>query len=246
MKILKILIILLSMAFSNGFTQGIQNKCITVYGKVKVFAKADRTKVVFTIKGVGSNLKLAFDEAKIKMQNISSRLHEIGLSEKNISTSFFQSSENFGDKAFLSSKKDYRAIMTVTVVTDSLQLLEPIIIIISKGEVEKIINVSFELTNFFKLKKQGLEKAILKAKEKAETVAKQLGISYGNVIEIEEIQSPVPEKESISYFKYRSITPFNVPLYSISDYENNNSIYSQEISFYSEVKVVFELLNSDM
>ena len=150
-------ILLIVFMFSNILAQENTDKYLNVFGKVKIFAKADRAKILFTIKGVGSSLKFAFDDAKIKMQSIFTIFNEIGLSEKNISTSFFESSENYGDKAFLSSKKDYRAIMTVTVASDNLELLEQIIIIISEGDVEKIKEVTFELNNFFELKKNGLD-----------------------------------------------------------------------------------------
>ena len=246
MRSFGICILLILLTLSKSLAQEGNDKYLNVFGKVKIFATADRAKILFTIKGVGSSLKFAFDDAKTKMQSISTRFNEIGLSEKNISTSFFESSENYGDKAFLSSKKDYRAIMTVTVATDSLELLEQIIIIISEGDVEKIKEVTFELNNFFELKRNGLEKAIKKAKEKAEIMAKELGIKYGRVLELEEIPTSVPEVESVRSYKYIPPQPFNAPYYALRSYlAEDRSIYSQEMTFYIEVRVKFEILESD-
>lgn len=243
MKPVIILSLFCLIFFQNSFAQEIKSNHLTVFGKVKVFAKADKANVVFSIKGVGRSLKLAFDDAKLKMKNISNQFDSLGLDSENISTSFFQSSENFGDKAFLSSKKDYRAVMTVTVTTDSLQLLEPLILAISASKIERIINVSFELTNYFSLRKRGLEKAISKAKEKADLVTEKLGVSYGNILEVQEIQTPQPEVESRSLYQFRRASPFNAPLYRMTESESNTSFYSQEISFYTEVKIVFEIIN---
>jgi hypothetical protein len=70
MNKLKISITFLLIIFFNVFAHDIYNNRLTVFGKVKVFADADRDYVVFNIKGVGSNLKFAINDAKNKMQNI--------------------------------------------------------------------------------------------------------------------------------------------------------------------------------
>lgn len=246
MRSTRLLFILILIIIFHSFAQEIQNNHLIVYGKVKVFAKADRASVIFLIKGVGSSLKSAFDDARNQMRIISNELYGLGLSKKNISTSFFQSSENFGDKAFLSSKKDYRSIMTVTITTDSLSLLEPIVIILSESEVERIVDISFDLTNYSEMRKKGLEKAVFKAKEKAELISKEFDIKIGNILTIEE--SETQEPLSRSYHRFGNYpSPFNAPLYfsrqSTFSPGEDSSIYSEEISFFSEVKVVFEILN---
>jgi len=244
MKTFNLLLILFITA--NCLSQEILDNHLTVYGKVKVFAKADRATITFNLKGTGSSLKSAFNDAKIQMNKISTALNNVGISEKDISTSFFQSSENYGDKAFLSSKKDYRAIMTVTITTDSLELLEPMVVILSENKVENISNISFDLIDFFNLKKKGLEKAISKAKEKADLICKEFGIKYSKILSIEEIKSPEPENPFKNYQEYPYL-PFNAPLLmserSLYKGKEFSSIYSQEISFYSEVKVMFEINN---
>ena len=244
MKILKFLIILVFAI--TCLSQEVKNNQLTVYGKVKVFAQADRAAVTFHIKGTGSSLKNAFNDAQTQMSRISTQLIDIGLNDKDISTSFFQSSENFGDKAFLSSKKNFRAIMTVTINIDSLELLEPTVVILSESEIENISSISFELIDYFDLRKKGLEEAILKAKEKADLICKELGISCGKILSIEEMESPEPENKSGFYQGYPS--PFNAPLIvaerSFYKGKGETSIYSQEISFYSEVKIIFEINNN--
>lgn len=243
-KILFIAVLFLSVA---SFAQEVEDNRLTVYGKVKVFAKADRANIVFHLKGVGSSLNRAFDDAKQQMSIISTKLENIGLSKRDISTSFFQSRENFGDKAFLSSKKDYCAIMTVTVTTDSLELLEPVVVILSESRVESISSISFDLINYLDLRKRGLKEAVLKAKEKADLVSKELDLVCGDVLSVEEIKGPEPESRSLTFNRYPS--PFNVPLFTQEgpSYErgDESSIYSQEISFFSEVRIIFEIVNNE-
>jgi uncharacterized protein YggE len=246
MKSLKILFIAVLFLSVASFAQEVEDNRLTVYGKVKVFTKADRANIVFQLKGVGSSLKSAFEDAEEQMSTVSARLESIGLGKKNISTSFFQSSENYGDKAFLSSKKDYRAMMTVAITTDSLELLEPAVVILSESNVERISSISFDLIDYSDLRKRGLKEAIVKAKEKADLVSKELGLMCGDILSVEEIESPGPESRAITFGRYA--TPFNVPFFAqeSSSYEKQDeaSIYSQEISFFSEVKVVFEMVNN--
>ena len=246
MKIYSLLIILILT--TTCLSQEVKDNQLTVYGKVKVFAQADRASITLHIKGTGSSLKNAFDDAKTQMNTISTKLNNIGLGEKEISTSFFQSSENYGDKAFLSSKKDYRATMTVTITTDSLELLEPIVIILSEGEVENISNISFELINYFDFRKKGLEKAISKAREKADLICKELGISYDKILSVEEIESPDLVNEPKFSWQRNYPSPFNAPIVLAERFNvpgETPSIYSQEISFYSEVKVTLQIINND-
>jgi uncharacterized protein YggE len=247
MKSFKILFIAILFLSVTSMAQDVKKNHLTVFGKTKVFSKADRANIFFHIKGVGSGLNRAFDDAKQQMSIISIKLENIGLGERDISTSFFQSRENLGDKAFLSSKKDYCATMTVTITTDSLELLEPIVVILSESQVESISSISFDLTDYSDLRKRGLREAILKAKEKANFVSKELGLVCGDVLSVEEIRSPEPESRPTTFNRYSS--PFNVPLFvqEGSSYQtrDESSIYSQEISFFSEVKVTFEAVNDE-
>ena len=86
MKTLKFLIILVFAI--TCLSQEVKNNQLTVYGKVKVFTQADRAAVSFHIKGTGSSLKNAFNDAQTQMSRISTQLIDIGLNDKDISTSF--------------------------------------------------------------------------------------------------------------------------------------------------------------
>jgi len=92
--------------------QEITEKGMTVRGKARVYAPANRAKVSFSIEGVGKSLEAAFDDARLKMDSIASDLYAIGLSDRDIESSFY-SGENFGNKAFWSSKRDYKATLSV-------------------------------------------------------------------------------------------------------------------------------------
>jgi uncharacterized protein len=226
-----LVVLLLLINAQIGVGQEIKDHKLTVYGKVRVFAKADRAHIKFEIKGVGSSLKSAFESARVKLDTLSNRLYSIGLEPTNLSTSFFRTEENRGDKAFLSSKKDYRAVMVVTITTQKLELLEPIAIALSEGEIERIRDIGFDLTDYTQLRKDAIVKATIAAKEKAQLVAGTLGVQCGNVLEANEIRAEG---------NWGSRDPYNNALLA-GVVGTPSSIYPDDVQFDAEVEIVFEI-----
>lgn len=244
-------VFLVAFLFQGSMAQEIEKDKLTVYGKVRVFAKTDRASISFDIQGYGKSLKIAFDNAKTQMDTISQKLFAIGLTEDEFSTTFFRNTENFGKKAFLSSKKDFRTKMTASIITRRLELLEPIIIALSESNIEGIDYISFELIDYSKLRMEGLKRAVVKAKEKADMISEILEIEYGDVIELEEIKaaSPVmPSRHSSGYpnpFNEAYQMPIEYMAQISLDSEGPSSIFARELRFDSEVKLVLEILSKE-
>ena len=230
---------------AGGFSQEVKDYRLTVYGKVKTFAKADRAKISFRIVGFGKSLQNAFADANGVMDSVVVDLSEIGISRQNLSTSFFRSSENFGSKAFLSSKKDYRVAMSAVVTTDSLDLLKSIVIILNNHRIEAIESIDFELTKFSGQRIEALRKATIKAKEKASVICTELAANCGNIVEFEELKT-TPSNEILRRFNpSRSFSPFNASINVLEQGyvagEFSRGIFAQEYEFDTEVRAVFEI-----
>ncbi len=224
------------LLITNSYAEEIEKDKLTVYGKVKVFAKADRAKVSFEIKGYGKSLKNAFESANTQIRTIAEKLSELGLSEKNISTSFFHSGENYGNKAFLSSKKNYKSVLSAMIITEKLDLLESIIVILSENKIERISDITFELIDFSKLRNKALKQAAVKAKEKAEIISQNLDLNLGGVLEFQEF------KTYENKLLRKNYTPYNTYMLAEVD-DSSPGLFSQEIEFDSEIKVVYEIIN---
>ncbi len=237
-------IVALFVLAQESFAQEITDNRLTVLGKVRVFAKADRAIIRFDIKGAGKTLGQAFENAKTQMDVVADGLDAIGLTDESLSTSFFQSRENYGNKAFLSSKRDYCATMSATIRTDRLELLQQIIIIISKSKIERISDISFELINYSQLRMDGLKKAVEKAREKANLISEQLGVHCGDVIEFEEIRSMEPVSPLV-IGRNKVQSPFNSSLFKYSvGQEGTDGIFAEELHFDSEVRIVYAIENN--
>ena len=216
---------------------------ISVEGTVELKQLADKASLSFSVKGVGSTLRQAVDNADRNTKNVIDKLLTLGIKEKDLSTSSFYSGENRGDKAFLSSSRDFQAQITTVVTIDSLPLLEPILFAISESQVQSVSQVTFSLKDEPALRKKARVEAALKAREKADDLAKTLGVTLGKVISIDEGQ---PRQGQFGVSRFSS--PFNNSIYNtvvanetVPDASIGNGFFAQTISTIGQVYVTFEL-----
>lgn len=213
------------------FAQEQKEHRIIVSGNAEMQVPADVAEFTFSVKGVGATLRGAVEDAARKVQLISNRLIKLGIPGKNIATGSFYSAENFGDKSFWSSARDYQTKMEVFVRLDSLVLLDKAIFTVSEGQIENISNISFSLKKADTEKNNVLREAVKKGKEKAEAMANQLGVSLGGVVNIEEqfsnIYTPAPRTARTMMLK--------------ADGGTENAILAHTLTLQAAVRIIFEI-----
>jgi len=228
---------------------------ISMIGSVELKEVADQASFYFTIKGVGETLRLAVEDAENKTKTLSEKIIQLGIKKKNLSTSDFLSGENYGDKAFLSSSRDYQATISTLIKTDSLNLLRPLLFLISEAEVENISNISFSLKDELGLRRRARIEAGLKAREKAEDITGALGVKLGKVLTIEEIQPTQTYTNQNQLLRvrggYNYPNPFNPGTYNVLQEDNLSSptvdeikgsgFFAKTVSITSQVKVIFAI-----
>jgi len=230
----------------------LQQPQITVNGSVELKEVADQASLTFSVKGVGPSLRLAVQHATEKMEQLRTQLGEVGVGPNQFSTSNFYSGVNFGDKAFLSSSRDYRAIITAEVKVDSLRLIQVILYSLADAEVENVSNIKFLYKDELGLRRRARVAAATKAREKADDIAKALGASVAEVIQIEEIQINYTYRtENSNTFYPTSIlqqypNPFNsVRVNTVDkpdiDESRGSELFAQTVSAQSQVRVTFKL-----
>jgi len=215
-----------------------QNQLI-VYGDAELKIQTDIANFNFSVKGVGPSLEAAVNVAKDKVKKITNELRGIGLIDKNFSTSSFYSGENRGEKAFLSDNKDYKAEISVGVSLDSLNLLEPSIMVVGSNDPNYISDVSFSLKDNSGYNMKVWEAAGLNAKEKAENLAKEMKFTLGKVLFIEENG----KSDGSGVITFRGGSFMEVASYYEGSLGNKRSaaFYSPVMVIKSHVKVIYEL-----
>ena len=192
MRISKVLfLIIFCFSFSNAQFWKVENtfekNIIIVNATADKEILADKANFSFSVIGFAKDLNTAVSNAREKVDVIAKDLFKIGLQKKNLTTSQFKSNENKDDKAFLSSKRDFKAIIKVALEIDSLDILEPIVTAVSSRNPDFISDISFSLKNVEKIKIETLELAVAKAKQKANSMVSSFDIKVGNPIYIEEL-----------------------------------------------------------
>lgn len=178
--LLIILIPILSVA-----QQPEESRTISLVGTAEKTISADRAVFHYTVEGLGSTLEAAVEEASKRASDINVKLFEKGLPESSVETFQFQSSENTEGKAFLTSKRDFKAEVKVQVTVDTLDLLSSILGEVSQSPIQKLSNLQYKLQNPRQHYEQLRLEALSDAQHQAELYTKHLNISLGPVLKID-------------------------------------------------------------
>ena len=217
-----------------------ENKLI-VYGNAVIKAQTDIATFTFSFVGIGPTLDIALNSAKDKIKLVTNELTNIGLNDRNLSTSYFYSGENLNDRAFLSSSRDYKTEIKVVVTLDSLSLLEKAITTVSKFEPDYISDIGFGLKNYTKLSKDVLEKAAINARENAEILASQLGITSMKPLYVEDMSFPNGENSSRNFVRGSRNAEVTLDDNGSQVIKIGNTFFSPEMKLVAKVKVFYEL-----
>jgi uncharacterized protein YggE len=216
---------------------------LIVLGSAELKSKADQATFFFSVKGVGSTLRHAVEDADAKTRVITGKLVALGIGRQNMSTSEFYSGDNTGDMAFLSSSRDFKATLTTVIKLDSLELLQPALFLVSEQEVQSLSEITFALRSEVELRRRARIEAAQKAREKAEDLAKTLGVNLGPPISIEEEvnQSFTPFVRGGRAFPSPFNSSTNLSEGVVIDATGGSGFFAQTISVSSQVRVVFQI-----
>ncbi len=217
---------------------------ISVMGTGHVKVVADQVAIVFTLKAVGKTLEEAFENSAKQLDTIQRGLADVGLSKEEVAVSTFRSEENEGNKAFLSSRRDYRTVADVTITTQKLDLIERIIARLNQYPIERIMSIDFGIVDVERALRQALKRATESAIESADSVATTVKAKRGDIISVEEI----PERTSDERFPYANrasgyviIGKRNIGGYD-GYFEHSSLVVSPEVfDLYAHARVRFKL-----
>lgn len=143
---------------------------------------ADRAEFTFTVQGLGPSLGQAVESATRATDSIVTKLIALGIGKGRISTQHFTSGENRGDKAFLSSSRDYKARITTRITVDSLSLLASAVALVSEADVDDMGSIDFSLRDETSMLRELRKEAARTARQKAEDITGELGAKIGRVL----------------------------------------------------------------
>jgi uncharacterized protein len=170
---------------------------IEVTGEGEVFAKPDIALVSFSVENEEDDADVALLENAKRTNTVIAFLKNNGIEEKDIKTTNFNLYPRYeyhskeldyyhGEKRVLAG---YEVLQTVEVKIREMGDIGNIVDGAVKNGANRVSGMSFIIENEEELKKEARQIAIDKAKEEAETIAKQLGVKLSNVIGFTEQQT---------------------------------------------------------
>lgn len=159
-----------------------QERQLSVQGESTVTANADRAEMSFTIEKKGKDLEEAFAEAQATMSQIYSDLLAIGCD-----SSILQPSRvRVDDRSLHFVTSEGKAVHRAKVVLRKLDLLEPLLQVLGRYDIEQSSRIRFVLADETTLRQKAYVAALDDARRTAEALAKSAGLSLGTIVSVEE------------------------------------------------------------
>ncbi len=179
-----------SLSHPNG-----QVATITVAGDGEVTAKPDISKISFTVDEVAKTVSLAQSMSEDKIKATVSKLKDLGIDEKDIKTTSYSINPKYSYNSYClvpegcgsKQKLDgYEVMQGVEVKVRDTTKVGDVFALLGTENITNVYGPSFEIENPDNLKAQAREKAIVNAKEKAQKLASDLGVSLGEISQYSE------------------------------------------------------------
>ena len=206
---------------------------ISVEGDATVTVDPDFATLQFAIATLDTVLEDSKKYNDMLLADIENILGVLNIPEKNLSVSNFSISARYDYKLFDDQFLGYRVSRDIELKLSDLSKFNDLLELLIKNNINEINNVNYEYTKKAELFQQARENALIKARDKAKTMAEVYGLNIGKPLIINENSS----RELT--FRGRSLNTFgNVA--AVDVYKGGGTLGKYTVS--ANVEVVFELL----
>jgi len=164
---------------------------ISISGEGKVLAKPDIGQVSLTVFTQKTTVAAAQSENSKKMNAVLEGVKNLGVKEEDLKTTVYQINPTYQYTTGRSVIIGYEVRQTLQVKIRDLEKISEILDKATALGANEVGSLSFTIDDEAKLKEEARDKAIAAAKEKAETLAKTLGIKLGKITSFAESSSTV-------------------------------------------------------
>lgn len=166
---------------------------LSVVGEGKVDVVPDTATVTVGITVSRAATVTAAQEQIDRINNqVLTTMKELGVPEKDITTSNYSVNPNYNYDSSIQRIDGYNADASITIKTKDTQLVSQIVSKATEAGANQINGVSFSIDDPAKFRSDARTKAIENAKQEAEKLAKELGISLGKITNIVESGGDMP------------------------------------------------------
>lgn len=164
-------------------------RTITVSGEGKISAKPDIANVSLSVVSKAATVKLVTADNNTKMNAVLSAVKGLGVDAKDITTSQYSLYPEY-DYNYLGRGTNkiigYNLTQEITIKVRDLEKVDEILDSGTKAGANQVGSLVFDIDDAGPVKKQAREMAFTKAREKAQEMASQAGVSLGRVVTFSE------------------------------------------------------------
>ncbi|MFA6523795.1 MAG: SIMPL domain-containing protein [Candidatus Peribacteraceae bacterium] len=155
---------------------------ITVSGEGKTFSAPDIAELTFGVTtGPQRTAKQAMTMIKTSMDKVFKAVKDAGIAEKDISTEQFSLSPQYDWNEGQQTLRGYEASETLRVKVRDLDKVSDVLTVATDAGANQAGDVNFTIDDPEKVRAEARQKAIDQAKAKAVKLAKELGMSLGDI-----------------------------------------------------------------
>jgi uncharacterized protein YggE len=177
----------------NANTDSTIDNTIAVEGSAETFAKPDTASVSFSVTKKAPTTDVAMNSVNERMNALVKQLKSAGVEEKDIKTTNYdvypEYSYNDGNQNF----EGYRVRQSVSVIIRDLENTSKVLATVNNAGVDNVSQLNFYVDDMDEINEQLRTEAINDAKEQAKKIAKDLGVSLGDIVGYDEYGSNNPE-----------------------------------------------------
>ncbi len=154
---------------------------VNIEGVGTAHTKPDLAKISFSVESKQAVLADAQNENTKRMNNLLGKLVAMGIEQKDMQTSSYNSYEDqrYNDKTGVYDVYGWIVSQTVDVTIRDLEKVSSILTWLGQNEATNISGPYFSVQDDSAAQQEAREKALTDAKQKADSIAKQLGIKLG-------------------------------------------------------------------
>lgn len=184
------LLFVLFMGLQAQAQQQILPPLVNVTGVGEVRVQPDQVLLTTGVEVREATLEKARRQVDARSSAVIAYLKKQGVDPKDIQTSFMTVQPIYEGNSFGKTTPDfYVAQKTMTVLIKNLDKFDNLTIGLYNTGINRIDGISFQVSDVEKYKAEARKKAVLQAKQKAETLTSQLGSRLGRVYSIQEISN---------------------------------------------------------
>jgi len=159
---------------------------ISISGTGKATAVPDLARLTIGIKTEGSAVFAAQQENASKMNKITEKIKAAGVAAEDMQTANYQINPRYDWIEGKRILRGYDVDQSLTVKIRNLEKIGDILTLASEDGANEVSGISFTIDDPEKLKQEAREKALANAKEKADTLAKIVGVKLGRIVSFTE------------------------------------------------------------